>query len=372
MSTNPSPTTAGSRDLAANPAATEGPADAAARSGLNVIRRVPLNAETPDGSLVPPVTPTPHVYVRTNFGIPQLDPRTHRVAVGGAVASPFDFAIADLATLEQSTVVVTMECAGNDRTKIVPAVPGEPWTGGAVSTVRWTGVPLHRLLDRAGIDSSVTEILFEGADHGRVETVDDDISFARSLPLSDALHPETLLATAMNGEPLPPRYGAPIRLVVPGWFGMASVKWLRRIDARATPFDGYFQTQRYIYSDGHHSVPVTRMRVKSMIADPPDGATIAAGTTRILGWAWSGDGAITGVEVSRDGERRWHPARLHPAESRTAWTRWEIELDLHGTGPCILRSRARDEAGNVQPDTPPWNTLGYGNNAIRAVTIHIT
>jgi DMSO/TMAO reductase YedYZ molybdopterin-dependent catalytic subunit len=339
--------------------------------GVDVIRRIPLNGETPPAALTAPVTPTAHVYVRTNFGVPAIDGRTHRIDVTGAVGAPLSVGVADLEALEQTTSLVTMECAGNDRTKIIPPVGGEPWTGGAVSTVRWSGVPLCTILDRARPDPRAVAVLFEGADRGHVESIGQPISFARSLPLSDALHPDTLLATAMNGEPLPPRYGAPVRLVVPGWFGMASVKWLRRIEVLTSPFEGYFQTQRYVYTDGHSSTPVTRMRVKSLIADPVSRSTIVPGSTRISGWAWSGDAPIVGVDVSQGDSGEWHPARLHAPESASAWVRWEIELELRGSGSRDLRSRARDAAGNIQPAQPPWNELGYGNNAIRATRVYL-
>ena len=264
-----------------------------------------------------------------------------------------------------------MECAGNDRTAIVPPVEGEPWTGGAVSTLRWTGVPLRAILDRAKPDSRAIAVLFEGADRGHVESVGETISFARSLPLGDALHPDTLLATIMNGEPLRPRYGAPVRLVVPRWFGMASVKWLRRIEVLTAPFEGYFQTQRYVYDDGRVSTPVTHMRVKSIITEPLADSTAIPGNTRIRGWAWSGEGPIVAVDVSVGNAGEWHAATLHAPESATAWTPWEIELELRGPGVCMLRSRARDAMGNVQPDDPVWNTLGYGNNGIRATFVTV-
>ncbi len=345
--------------------------DAAVTAGLNVIRRSPLNAETPAASLALPVTPTAQVYVRTNFDIPELDPQTHRLHVSGAVGSPFNLGIADLAELDRATLVVTMECAGNDRTAIVPAVAGEPWTGGAVSTVRWSGVPLRAILERAKVDDRAVAVLFEGEDHGHVEGVAEDVRFARTLPLGDALHPDTLLATHMNDAPLTARHGAPVRLVVPGWFGMASVKWLRRIEVVTMPFRGHFQARRYVYTDGRYSTPVTRMRVKSLIVDPAPGAVIPSGRTRVWGWAWSGDGAITAVDVCEKNAADWQPATLHEPESRSAWTRWEIDLDLNGEGACILRSRARDATGKVQPEHPPWNVLGYGNNAIRETTIHL-
>ena len=346
--------------------------DAAIASGLRVIRQQPLNAETPVAALAAAVTPTSQVYVRTNFGIPDLDARTHRVQVSGSVAEALSLGIAELAELGQSTVAVTMECAGNDRTAIVPPVSGEPWTGGAVSTVRWSGVPLRAVLERVRVGADAINVLFEGEDHGTVEGVAGDVRFARTLPLADALHPDTLLATHMNGAPLTPRYGAPVRLVVPGWFGMASVKWLRRIEVLTTPFRGHFQARRYVYTDGRYSTPVTRMRVKSLIVAPAADAIIPPGMTRVWGWAWSGEGAISAVDVCEKSTADWQPARLDVPESRAAWTRWEADLDLCGDGPCVLRSRARDTAGNVQPEHPPWNALGYGNNAIREATVHLT
>ena len=345
--------------------------EAAIGTDLHVIRQTPFNAETPSVALAAPVTSTPHVYVRTNFDIPELDSRTHKVDVSGAVATPFSFTLADLAGFEQATLLSTMECAGNDRAAMEPPATGEPWTGGAVSTVRWSGVPLQRILDDAVLEKSAVEVLFEGADRGQVDSVASPVNFARALPLSKALHPETLLATSMNGEPLPPRYGAPVRLVVPGWFGMASVKWLRRIEVLTAPYAGHFQTRRYVYHDGQSATPVTHMRVKSLIVDPTPGAVIAIGRTRIWGWAWSGEGPITAVDVSEGNQSVWHPARLEPPMSTSAWTRWEIELDLQGPGTCVLRSRARDAAGNVQPERVQWNALGYGNNAIRAMTLRL-
>ena len=345
--------------------------DSGLEEGVDVIRRTPLNGETPPAALAAAVTPTAHAYVRTNFGVPALDAHAHRIEVAGAVAAPFVIDMVDLTALEQRTILATMECAGNDRTAIVPPVDGEPWTGGAVSTVRWSGVPLRAVLERARIAGSAIEVLFQGADRGHVASVAGTVVFERSLPLSDALHPDTLLATMMNGEPLRPRYGAPVRLVVPGWFGMASVKWLRRIEVLTEPFDGYFQTTRYVYDDASGTTPVTRMRVKSMVADPVPGSTISGGRTCISGWAWSGEGPIAAVDVNVGHASEWHPARLHPQESASAWVRWEVEIELHRTGPCLLRSRARDAAGNIQPDEPVWNALGYGNNAIRTTLIHL-
>ena len=340
-------------------------------AGVDVIRRSPLNGETPPTALAAPVTPVAHAYVRTNFGVPMLDPRNHRIEVAGAVASSFSVGVPDLAGLEQRTILATMECAGNDRTAIVPPVDGEPWTGGAVSTVRWSGVPVRTILERAGADARATAVLFEGADRGHVAGVGETIGFARSLPLADALHPDTLLATMMNGEPLRPRYGAPVRLVVPRWFGMASVKWLRRIEVLTAPFEGYFQTKRYVYDDGRVSTPVTRMRVKSMIVEPLADSTVVPGRTRIRGWAWSGEGPITAVEVSVGEAGEWHAAQLRAPGSATAWTPWEIELELRGAGMCVLRCRARDAAGNVQPDAPVWNALGYGNNGVRTTRVKL-
>lgn len=340
---------------------------------LAVVKHAPLNAETPTHALAADVTPSRHVYVRSNFDFPRLDGDAHRLAVGGAVRAPFTITVGELRAMPLRTVTVTMECAGNDRSSMRPPPPGEVWKSGAVSTARWTGVPLSAVLERADVQPEAIEILAEGADAG----VRDDAlgtghtTFARALPVADALLADTLLAVMMNDEPLTPAHGAPVRLIVPRWFGMASVKWVARIEALTEPYGGYFQSRRYVYDGAGGREPVTRMRVKSAIVSPADGDVVDERKLRVWGWAWSGEGAITRVEVAIDGGDTWRDARLLPPASPHAWTRWELDWDVPQPGRYVLRSRATDAAGHVQPDEAPWNPLGYGNNAVRTVIVDV-
>ena len=206
----------------------------------------PFNAESAIAVLAAPVTPAPSFYVRSNFAVPDLDAAAFRLRVEGAVKTPFELSLDELKTLGARTISTVMECAGNNRLQLAPLPSGEPWHAGAVSAGEWTGVPLRPLLERAGLQSGVMEILFEGADHGKPKDGPGDIPFARSLPLEKALHDDTLLVYDLNGAPLPRDHGAPLRLVVPQWYGMASVKWLSRIEAITEPFTGYYQKNRYI------------------------------------------------------------------------------------------------------------------------------
>lgn len=330
----------------------------------------PFNAESAIPVLEAPVTPTPSFYVRSNFAVPELDPSAFRLRVEGAVNSTTELSLDELKALGARTVSTVMECAGNNRLQLAPLPSGEPWHAGAVSAGEWTGVPLRPVLDRAGVKNGVVEILFEGADHGKPKDGPGDIPFARSLPLEKALHDDTLLVYAMNGAPLPRDHGAPLRLVVPQWYGMASVKWLHRIEAITEPFTGYYQKNRYIYTlaGGAAPTPVTTMRVKSLIVTPDEGATIAPGPYVVRGKAWSGEGEVVKVEVAVDGGDDWREAKLLPSSGGPySWRAWEYEWVADVAGRRALRSRATDSKGNVQPEAPTWNKYGYGNNAVRPV-----
>lgn len=339
-------------------------------AALDVVRAEPLCAETPVRLLTAPITPAPSVYVRSNFALPPLD-ATHVIEVGGAVRSPFVVSLAELAALPQRHVTVTMECAGNGRLGMDPLPTGEPWRFGAVSTTTWSGVSLRTLLERAGLELDVVEILGHGADAGPRDDADGEVRFARSLPIADAMHPDTLVATHMAGEPLSYDHGAPVRLIVPGWYGMASVKWLARLEAITTPFTGYFQQQRYVYEVDGVVEPVRRARVKSMITSPIDGGSCGRAVL-VQGWAWSGAGPIARVELAVNDAPIWIEAALGTPVSAYAWTPFEAELVLPGAGAATIRSRATDMAGNTQPERIPWNRLGYGNNGIRTVAVMVT
>jgi DMSO/TMAO reductase YedYZ molybdopterin-dependent catalytic subunit len=349
-----------------------GPADAAA-GDLVALKPAPFNAESPLHQLAHAVTPTPHFYVRSNFAVPQLNAETFRLSVGGTVEHELSLSLADLRALGTETVTTVMECAGNNRLALAPLPSGEPWQAGAVSAATWTGVPLGAVLDRAGVREQTVEILFRGADRGTPKDGPANIPFARSLPLEKARAAGTLLAWGMNGGPLPAAHGAPLRLVVPGWYGMASVKWVERLDAIDAPFDGYYQANRYIYDldDGARPRPVTAMRVKSLIVFPSPGAVIPEGPITVQGKAWSGGGDIVRVEVAIDGGEEWHEARLLDEPSPDTWRPWEFEWRAAPAGRHVLRVRATDNGGHRQPHAAQWNKYGYGNNAVQTTMVDV-
>lgn len=342
---------------------------------LVVVKVAPFNAESAIERLSADVTPTAGFYVRSNFPLPRLDAAQHRIAVGGAVERQMSLSIADLRALGTRTLTTTLECAGNNRMSLAPLPSGEPWLGGAVSSGTWTGTPLRAVLERADLKPEAAEILVTGADHGKPKDGPGDIPFARSLPLEKALHEDTLLALELNGEPLPPDHGAPARLLVPGWYGMASVKWVARIEAITEPFGGYYQANRYIfdYGDGNAPTPVDRMLVKSTIVSPAKNETVPVGQIVVVsGKAWSGAGAIVKVEVAVDGGDSWAEARLGP-EPKTAyqWRSWRFEWQASDPGRHAIRARATDAAGNTQPHVARWNKYGYGSNGARPITVNV-
>lgn len=334
---------------------------------LIAVRDHPLVAASPLWALVPAVTPSSSVYVRSNFPTPAIDIATYRLFVEGAVERPLQFSMDELQQFPSRTLVMTMECAGNDRLGMRPVPDGEPWNQGAVSTVRWRGIALCDVLRAAGIASSAIEVVAWGADQGMID--ERTTHFARSLPLPVALEQDTLLAFELNDTPLTPDHGFPVRLVVPGWYGMASVKWLSKLELVTTPFTGYFQRKRYVYDVGGRTEPVTRMRVKSIITSPGEGARCAAGLIEVRGWAWSGNGRIESVDVYCDDAP---PVRAHLGISQSphAWVPWSANVSV-SEGDHVLHSRAADTSGAVQPDEIEWNRLGYGNNAVRGVTVSV-
>jgi DMSO/TMAO reductase YedYZ molybdopterin-dependent catalytic subunit len=347
------------------------------RAALIMIHAMPFNAEAPPEALHGDITPTDFHYVRSNFALPEHD---GTFEIGGAVANPITVTLDDLQALPPVERAVTLECAGNGRLAMRPLPTGEPWGDYAVSTARWTGARLHEVLARAEPTAEGVEVLFRGADHGPYhlsailhDTDQRELTFERALPLELATDPaaEILIAYEMNGEPLRADHGAPFRLLVPHWYAVASVKWLKRIDVVTEPFAGEFQTGHYIYEwpDKPHE-RVTLMRVRARITDPAPEAVIPAGTYTVRGKAWSGTGPITDVHVSLTGEGDWYPAKVEPPKGPHQWQDWSFEWDA-GIGRTTLRARATDAAGNVQPDLPPWNRLGYGNNAVEVIYVDV-
>lgn len=344
-------------------------------AGLVVHRAHPLNCETSVPALIGGVVmPNAHFYVRNHFQIPLLEAETWRLSVGGLVERPLSLSLRDLQRLPSHTEVVTLECAGNGRALLDPPVDGEKWEWGAVSTAEWTGVPLVEVLDLAGAHAGASEVLFRGADGGAVAGRSGAVRFERSLRVDDARDSGILLAYAMNGEALPIQHGYPVRLVVPGWYGVASVKWLAEIEVLGHAFDGYFQVDRYCLDREEEGrvvkEPLTLQRVRSLITEPEAGEEVERGDLAIRGVAWSGAAAIARVEVSI-GDGPWQEARLIGERNRRSWQWWELLTRLDDPGTIVLRARATDLAGRAQPGVPEWNPLGYGNNAIQQVPLRV-
>jgi DMSO/TMAO reductase YedYZ molybdopterin-dependent catalytic subunit len=318
-----------------------------------VVTSVPENSETPLENVRSWVTPNRLFFVRNHFNVPDIDLTDWRLRVEGCVERPREWTWADLSALAEHSVFATMECAGNGRSFLQPHVAGVPWGAGAIGHAEWTGVPLRLLLQEAGIKPQATEVVCEGCDQGTEPDHPEPMSFARSLPLAKALDPDTLLATRMNGEELEPSHGFPVRLLVPGWYGVASVKWLTRIEVIDHVFQGYFQTHKYTVqrpgARGLETRVVGPMVAKSEIIRPRADEILGLGTNRLFGVAWAGPEAVARVDISTDGGRTWDHARLLGPQEPYSWTMWEYLWEVAEAGTYSLLARASSAAGDLQP-----------------------
>jgi DMSO/TMAO reductase YedYZ molybdopterin-dependent catalytic subunit len=330
-----------------------------APSPLIVRQSTPENLETVFANLDSFVTPTPSFYVRSHFAVPSLDEKTFRLRIEGEVDRPITLTLDEIRRLGERTVTVLLECAGNGRVFLNPQAAGLLWDYGGVGTAEWTGVPLSAVLERAGLKKTAVEAILYGADTGEIKAMPNPfqtpgpVHFARSMPIAKAQR-DALLAYKMNGAELTPAHGFPLRAIVPGWYGMASIKWLDRIVVTDRPFNGYFQTLEYAYFERRHGepvlMPVTELQVKSTIARPARGETIQAGAAcRIRGFAWTSDSEITRVEVSTDGGRSWNNAQLAEQNVQNAWRMWHYVWQNPTAGRHTLMCRAHDRRGRVQP-----------------------
>jgi DMSO/TMAO reductase YedYZ molybdopterin-dependent catalytic subunit len=324
-----------------------------------------------------PVTPVGLHYLLIHYDIPAVDPAAWRLEIGGRVERPAAIGLEELRARPAVEVAATMECAGNGRALLSPRAFSQPWFDEAVGTGRWRGVPLRPLLEECGPLDDAVEVVFRGLDRGTENGVEQD--FARSLTLADAMGDDALLAYELNGQPLPPQHGFPLRLVVPGWYGMTNVKWLSSIAVVDRPFGGPQQAVSYRLraSEDEEGTPLTRMLPRALLIPPgvPDfptrARTLAAGRHALEGRAWSGWAPVASVEVSTDAGRTWRAAALErDVDSPWAWSRFQIDWDAR-PGRHELRCRAADEAGNAQPDEPPWNLGGYANNAAQRVPVTV-
>jgi len=320
------------------------------------------------------ITPTGLHYLLIHWDIPDADASTWRLAIGGAVERPFSLSMDDLRSRPSVTHTVTMECAGNGRAQLTPRPLGQPWLHEAIGTAAWTGTPLRRVLEDAGVRSDAVELVFTGADSGYQGDVLQD--YQRSLTVADAMRPEVLLAYEMNGRPLEPQHGFPLRLLVPGWYGMTSVKWLTAIDAVTERFEGYQQsaTYRLQQNEDDPGTFVTRMMPRALMIPP--GVTdyparrrfLPPGPVVLQGRGWSGRGSVERVEVGIDGV--WNDATLEKPAGEFAWRGWSFPWDAT-PGEHELSCRASDTAGNGQPLDPVWNLGGFANNPVQRIGVTV-
>ncbi|MBA3416894.1 MAG: sulfite oxidase [Chloroflexia bacterium] len=326
-----------------------------------------------------PVTPLGAHFLLVHFDVPVLGADDYSLAIGGRVREPLVLRLSELKTRPTVTQAVTMECAGTGRSTMSPRAIYVPWFKEAIGTYEWTGTPLRPLLEEAGLLDDAQEILFTGWDTGIDLGVEH--AFERSLPVAEALGDEVMLAWAANGQPLLPQHGFPLRLVVPAWYGMASVKWLRAITVLNEPFEGVQQKQVYRYQRSKDDLgkPVTLKRVHSAIKPPgiPDLISrqrfVAPGRHVLQGMAWSGSGTIVRVELSTDGGTSWRDAELGRSADAFAWTPWSTIWEVAKPGEYVLAARATDAAGNTQPLDPNavWNRQGMGGHGVQRVAVTV-
>ena len=348
------------------------------RDGKIVRSEEPLNLEMPFENLDGFITPTKSFYVRTHFPIPKIDKNRWRLRVEGEVERPFEINYGELIKLESQKIPVTLECAGNNRNFLDPKVKGVQWGLGAVGNAEWTGVPLSILLDRAGIKPRAREIILEGADRGKLEDPKSpagEIKFSRSIPLEKAR--DVLLAYKMNDVDLPAEHGFPVRAIVPGWYAMASIKWLQRIVVTDKPFNGYYQTLDYAFwkrrGDVAELVALSEMQTKAEIARPSEGEIVPANSNvRLHGAAWTGSGEITKVEISSDDGATWNEAKLLGESKPNSWRLWEFDWKTpNRPGKATLIARATDSNGSTQPPERDPDRGTYMINHLLPITVEV-
>jgi sulfite oxidase len=353
------------------------------RSDLIVYEREPFNAETGLAALAEgPLTATDAFYVRGHGEVPTADPENWRLRVGGLVERELELSISTLReALGERHITATLQCAGNRRAGLaaIRDIPGEaPWGPGATGTATWTGVELADVLALARPLREATHAGFEGADLCSQPRPPE--RFGGSIPLDKARRPEVLLAWGMNGEPLAPVHGAPLRLVVPGYIGARSVKWLERIEVRAEPWRGYFQEVAYRLLDEGEipgpgvGMPLGLIALNADVLAPTDGETVAAGPVEVRGYAFAGgERHVTRVDISVDGAAKWSQAELLADLGPWAWRQWRATVDLP-PGEHEILVRAWDSSAATQPENEAalWNPKGYVNNARPRVRVRAT
>jgi len=337
----------------------------------------PLNLETPFGALDGFITINEEFFVRCHFPIPKIVRDTWKLKVGGEVLEPLELSWDELRAMPETSVTATIECAGNGRVFLTPKVGGAQWERGAVGNAVWTGVRLAEVLERAGVKAAAREVILIGSDTGEIDAAPrpgGEIHYARSVPLAKA-NDDVLLAWQMNGDELTSAHGFPLRAIVPGWYGMASVKWLSAITVITQPFHGYYQSVDYAFwqrDSGEPSlVPITELQVKAQVARPSPAEWVPVGEVYLVrGAAWSGGADIMTVEISTDAGATWQPARLDEQRDHHAWRLWHFSWLPEQSGPATLMVRATDSKGRTQPTGRNADRGGYMVNEV--LGIHVT
>ncbi|MGO4271166.1 sulfite oxidase [Paenibacillus sp. TAF58] len=336
---------------------------------------MPENQEFPMLSLSSRITPEHLFYIRNHFPYPHVDMRTWRLSIEGCVNKPRYFRYHDLLKMPQVTLPATLECVGDKRSFFQPKTRGEQWGLGAISHAVWTGVRLQDLLLVTDVQRNAREVTFEGMDKGVRTDMPGIFSYKRSLSLGHSMHPSTIVALYMNGKPLPYRHGYPARLIIPGWYGMASVKWLHRIVVIEERFQGPFQVVDYVYDrkplTPSSPEPVTTIRLNSTIAGPTDQEVLAKGENWVWGTAISGPDPVDLVEISTDNGNTWLAASWLDQHEAYSWRRWCWKWTVTESGTYDMKVRARDTKGNMQSEVADWNLKGYGYNAIQHIRVYI-
>jgi DMSO/TMAO reductase YedYZ molybdopterin-dependent catalytic subunit len=356
----------------------QAPRVAAGKEKLIVRSVRPPDYETPVALLDSWITPVEHFYVRQHMPTPPgLDAATWMLQVEGEVDTPVSLTLDELRNMPSATITAVLECAGNGRAFFDPPVAGIQWEKGAVGNARWTGVRMADVLKRAGVKGTGRFVTMNGADRGMNQQPD----FVRQVALDKAMHPDTLIAYEMNGQPIHPLHGFPLRAIVPGWEGAYSVKWLTTLRVIDREFDGFWVATGYRYPtktvapgaavDPKDMAPLTGLAVKSLITRPLDAAVIAPGKVDVAGFAWAGETDIARVDVSTDHGATWQPARLVGERAKYAWRRFEYTFQPTRPESYLIMSRATDVNGRTQPITPPWNPSGYLWNAPDSVRVEV-
>ncbi|MRX71250.1 molybdopterin-dependent oxidoreductase [Bacillus lacus] len=337
---------------------------------------VPENQESPISFLRTSAVDSSLFYKRNHFSYPHLSYSSYWIPISGLVETPLLLSMQDILQLPSKTIEVVLECAGNKRSFLRPKVFGEQWEKGAISQGFWKGVPLRTLLQLAGVKQGAKEVVIEGYDAGKRTDIDGVFSYTRSLPIEKALHPDSILAYEYNQKPIPYKHGYPLRLIVPQWYAMASVKWVRQIKVISTAFTGPFQTKDYVYyphkENDEDAFPVTFMHVNSTIQAPADREILKTGKHTVKGIAWTGIGQVEKVEISLDGGKTWLPAELSPAgDHGYSWRFWTFDWYASEKGEYAILSKATDSNGHTQPNQPYWNRKGYGYHAVDRIVVKV-